>query len=163
MRAMRDPTWQGVSAASDHSWRGVTAQSRGKQNRKNNWKRIMNRPTIGVACPKWEAAGLWCIHPNPSKHSSQDSHGFNHGSVKNYLECISVSHPMRSLDSWWSSWWIHSWNRCMQSALKHSHADEWFWFRAIMKAHVINHRCWMLANHPRWFSRFPCGIPRDNQ
>lgn len=45
----------------------------------------------------------------------------------------------------------------------HMLLNGWFLFRAIMKVYVINHRCWMLANHPRRFSRFPCGIPRDNQ
>lgn len=45
----------------------------------------------------------------------------------------------------------------------HMLLNGWFLFRAIMKAYVINHRCRMLVNHPMRFSRFPCGIPRDNQ
>ena len=45
----------------------------------------------------------------------------------------------------------------------HMLLNGWFLFRAIMKYMSINHQCWMLANHPKRFSRFPCGIPRDSQ
>ena len=65
-----------------------------------------------------------------------------------YLECISVSHPMCSLNSWCSYLMVI----LMDSFVKPLHAicvknihmllNGWFLFRAIMKVYVINHRCW---------------------
>lgn len=89
--------------------------------------------------------------------------------LMNYLEYISVSHSMSSMNSWYSYRLVILMNSIMKPlhtiSVKNIHMllNGWFLFRAIMKAHVINNRCWMLANHPRRFSRFPCGIPRDSQ
>ena len=47
----------------------------------HNWNTGTDRQS-GIACSKWEAAGFGRIHPNPSKPSSQESRGWNHGSVK---------------------------------------------------------------------------------